>query len=499
MAPKKSSAQAQRQPTTTTSSVRVTRAAAKRAAADAFSAPVAQLPEKKSKKPKAVETQNRKSKPTKGSQEKPKAVTATENAGDASKKTIVIEHCAVKSSFTQTNETHCLFTVCLFHLLSYFYMPEASGHNSNDFFYLLCLSKQCASFKTRANHVKEGLEKSVAGITVILNPEKPRKGCFEIREEGGEKFISLLDMKRPFTSMKKLDMEKVTSDIIDKITYNITRLLRQYPDLGLLNQYITEANLAEQINGRGTVTVLALDNGTLSSISGRSKDAIKAIVATHIILDYYDEKKLMNIKNDTTQLTTLYQASGLATRLQGFIKVFNAGGGQFYFGSAVRGAPYNSQFVGTITTQPYNISVLKVSAPIIPPGIDTQTPWPAPGAQTPLPPRKVGPPSPPPTSDEEAADSPDDAAAPDADAEEDAEVADAPSPSGSKKKKKGDAPSSAPSPAPGPAADDDAAADDEDTKDSSKPSSSSPGRLTRVGMGLAGASMGLAWLLIAAL
>ncbi|XP_021276772.1 selenoprotein H [Herrania umbratica] len=77
--------------------------------------------------------------------------------------------------------------------------------------------KQCNSFKTRAVQVKDGLEKGVPGIKVLLNPEKPRRGCFEIREEGGKKFISLLDMKRPFKRMKDLDMEKVISDIVDKI------------------------------------------------------------------------------------------------------------------------------------------------------------------------------------------------------------------------------------------------------------------------------------------
>ncbi|XP_057957191.1 uncharacterized protein LOC131150480 [Malania oleifera] len=77
--------------------------------------------------------------------------------------------------------------------------------------------KQCNSFKTRAHQVKNGLENHVSGITVLLNPDKPRRGCFEIREEGGEKFISLLDMKRPFKKMKDLDMEKVISDIVDKV------------------------------------------------------------------------------------------------------------------------------------------------------------------------------------------------------------------------------------------------------------------------------------------
>ncbi|KAL3498800.1 hypothetical protein ACH5RR_041532 [Cinchona calisaya] len=80
--------------------------------------------------------------------------------------------------------------------------------------------KQCNSFKTRALLVKDGLEKGLdGGVKVVLNPEKPRRGCFEIREEGenGEKFVCLLNMKRPFAPMKALDMDKVVSDILVKI------------------------------------------------------------------------------------------------------------------------------------------------------------------------------------------------------------------------------------------------------------------------------------------
>lgn len=79
--------------------------------------------------------------------------------------------------------------------------------------------KQCNSFKTRAIQVKNGLEKGVAGINVMVNPEKPRRGCFEIREESGGIFVSLLDMKRPFKPMKELDMDNVIAEIIDKIKW----------------------------------------------------------------------------------------------------------------------------------------------------------------------------------------------------------------------------------------------------------------------------------------
>ncbi|XP_066314449.1 uncharacterized protein [Miscanthus floridulus] len=77
---------------------------------------------------------------------------------------------------------------------------------------------QCRQFKIRAQKVKEDLESSVPGVSVIINPQKPRRGCLEIREEGGEVFISLLNMPRPFAPMKKLDMDKVIKDITKKIS-----------------------------------------------------------------------------------------------------------------------------------------------------------------------------------------------------------------------------------------------------------------------------------------
>lgn len=96
---------------------------------------------------------------------------------------------------------------------------EDGGFNGKTIIIEHC--KQCQQFKIRALQVKSGLEKGLAagGVNVILNPEKPRRGCFEIREggENGEKFISLLNMSRPFAPMKALDMEQVVADIIEKI------------------------------------------------------------------------------------------------------------------------------------------------------------------------------------------------------------------------------------------------------------------------------------------
>ncbi|XP_068649421.1 uncharacterized protein [Aristolochia californica] len=77
--------------------------------------------------------------------------------------------------------------------------------------------KQCQIFKRKSEEVKKGLEDGLPDIMVRINPEKPRRGCFEVREDSGETFVSLLDMPRPFKKLRDLDMDKVIAGIIEKI------------------------------------------------------------------------------------------------------------------------------------------------------------------------------------------------------------------------------------------------------------------------------------------
>ncbi|KAK8487160.1 hypothetical protein V6N11_013691 [Hibiscus sabdariffa] len=73
----------------------------------------------------------------------------------------------------------------------------AAGGGSHNKTVVVEHCKQCNSFKTRAFQVRDGLQKGVPGVNVLLNPDK--------------------HMKRPFKPMKELDMEKVVADIIEKI------------------------------------------------------------------------------------------------------------------------------------------------------------------------------------------------------------------------------------------------------------------------------------------
>ena len=164
---------------------------------------------------------------------------------------------------------------------------------------------------------------------------------------------------------------------------DITKLLGQHPEFAAFGKYLTETKLIDEINKRNTITILAVNDAGVSALSGKSQQAIKAILSTHVILDYFDEKKLVEAQGSGQLLTTLYQSSGLAVNQQGFIKVALVGEGEIAFGSAVKDAPADVNLMRTVVSQPYNISIFQVTKFITIPGVDSQTPGAPSNAQAP--------------------------------------------------------------------------------------------------------------------
>uniref|UniRef100_A0A0E0NEH6 FAS1 domain-containing protein n=2 Tax=Oryza TaxID=4527 RepID=A0A0E0NEH6_ORYRU len=153
--------------------------------------------------------------------------------------------------------------------------------------------------------------------------------------------------------------------------FNITRILGEFSDFSTFNHLLTQTKLADEINRRQTITVLALDNGAAGGVSSLPSDEQRKVLSVHVVLDYYDTEKLggMKMKNRSAVLTTLFQSSGQATDRMGFLNYTKRSDGIMVFGSAEPGAQATSQMVKVVVTRPYNISVLQVSSPIVPPGI----------------------------------------------------------------------------------------------------------------------------------
>ncbi|KAM7254190.1 hypothetical protein ACFE04_031872 [Oxalis oulophora] len=146
-------------------------------------------------------------------------------------------------------------------------------------------------------------------------------------------------------------------------------MLSTLPEFVTFNTYLTQTDLAKQINSRRTITVLAVENGAISQIQGKPLETIQKILSVHVILDYYDDSKMLQLPENGTTLTTLFQASGLAMGQQGFMNISKLSSGTVVFGSSVPKSNANANFIKDIVHEIYNISILQVSNLIIPPGL----------------------------------------------------------------------------------------------------------------------------------
>ncbi|XP_031276334.1 fasciclin-like arabinogalactan protein 3 [Pistacia vera] len=156
--------------------------------------------------------------------------------------------------------------------------------------------------------------------------------------------------------------------------FNITKILSNTSDFGSFNNFLSQSGLAETINSRSSLTILALDNGAVGSLQGKSNDKVQRILTNHVLLDYIDQNKLKNLPNKTTTMTTLLQASVVAQQGQGFLNV-TVSGNTILFGSEVQDSPLAASFVKSVYAEPYNISVLQISRSIVAPGISAPAPY----------------------------------------------------------------------------------------------------------------------------
>ena len=68
--------------------------------------------------------------------------------------------------------------------------------------------------RTRASKIETLVKAALPSTTVSINPEKPRKGCFEVTANG-KTIVSLTDMPRPFAKLKALDIEALAKEVVD--------------------------------------------------------------------------------------------------------------------------------------------------------------------------------------------------------------------------------------------------------------------------------------------
>ncbi|XP_062196585.1 fasciclin-like arabinogalactan protein 2 [Phragmites australis] len=161
--------------------------------------------------------------------------------------------------------------------------------------------------------------------------------------------------------------------------FNITKILGEHPEYSQFNKLLTQTRLAGDINRGRTITVLAVANDDIGDLtSGHySLGTLRHILELHVIVDYFDEKKLKQLSHAATAASTMFQRSGAATDMNGYVNITQHRGGKVTFiadGAADGATP--STFVGDIYAKRFDYAVLHVSkvlsspeaeAPVAPP------------------------------------------------------------------------------------------------------------------------------------
>jgi len=75
--------------------------------------------------------------------------------------------------------------------------------------------KSWGAFKSRASKILKGVGSKAL---VEINKDKPGKGSFVVKVSGTEEpIVELLQMKRPFSSLKALDMDETIKQILNAV------------------------------------------------------------------------------------------------------------------------------------------------------------------------------------------------------------------------------------------------------------------------------------------
>ncbi|CAN7032683.1 unnamed protein product [Brassica rapa subsp. trilocularis] len=188
---------------------------------------------------------------------------------------------------------------------------------------------------------------------------------------------------------------------------NITQAFEKYSNFSTMNDLLIKTKLTIPISKYLTITLLAVSNEAITPIINRSDVELKNILMNHVILDYYDEMKFNGMKEKSIMLTTLYQTTGLGEEMNGFLNCTKSKG-RVYFGSGVKGSPLVAEYVKALYHNPYNMSIVQISMPIVAPGLSLAIfpppPPPAPPAPAPSPMNAAKAPGPRPADEDNASD-----------------------------------------------------------------------------------------------
>lgn len=163
--------------------------------------------------------------------------------------------------------------------------------------------------------------------------------------------------------------------------YNITKILGENPEYSQFNKLLTETRLAADINKRRTITVLVVANGDMGDLasSGRTLQTKRHMLQLHVLVDYYGGKKLHQLAHGVTACSSMFQESGAAPGMSGYVNITQRRGGKVTFtaeDAADSSSP--SSYVKTVKEIPYDLAVLQIDSVLASPEAEAPVAAPAP-------------------------------------------------------------------------------------------------------------------------
>ncbi|KAG6423874.1 hypothetical protein SASPL_114279 [Salvia splendens] len=125
---------------------------------------------------------------------------------------------------------------------------------------------------------------------------------------------------------------------------NITRTLAKHPEFSTFNHYLTPS---------------------------------KNVLSLHVLLDYFDAKKLHQITNGTALAATIFQSTGTAPGSSGFVQITVLKGSKVGLSPQDAANTTAATFVKSIEAAPYNLSVIQISAVLPSPAAEAPAPAPS--------------------------------------------------------------------------------------------------------------------------
>lgn len=163
--------------------------------------------------------------------------------------------------------------------------------------------------------------------------------------------------------------------------FDILQILGKHDEFSQFCKLLNETHLAGDINRDRTITVLAVANGDMGHLTGGhySLGTLRHILELHVVADYYDDKKLKQLSHAATAASTLFQRSGFAPGMAGYVNITQHKGGKISFivddaADTVKPVTYVKQ----IESHRYDYSVIQVSGVLTSPEAEAPVAAPAP-------------------------------------------------------------------------------------------------------------------------